>query len=200
LDEGPDIGLVHGEVEIVDAQGNLMPRETNRIKKIYQRQRRSVCDYPALLQRYVIFSSTVLVRRECIEGVGFYDTNSAFLGREDYDLYLRLSLYYSIYLMEGPPVAQYRFHEGNVSSQYDPKTIAQIYIAILKKQLTLIDRKYKGLEYRKLRSRILAKLAEFYALSDKKEEVRTRLFDAFRLDPTVAFDWHSLKRLIFSFF
>lgn len=198
LEKVPAAGLIHGEVEAIDFEGSLLREKTDKIKKVYQIQRKKPTDYHLVLERYAIFSSTVLFRKSCLETVGLYD--SRFGLYEDYDWYLRFALNYPIHLMEGPPVAQYRIHEGNVSSQYDPETIAQIYIAILEKQLTLINQRYTGCEYRRVRSRILSKLAEFHAANHEKQEVRNRLMEALRLDPTAFLDLHSLKRLLFSFF
>jgi glycosyltransferase involved in cell wall biosynthesis len=196
LEQRPEIGLIHGEVEVINVEGKLMPKETEQTKKFYRIERKKGSGYLRLLDRSAIFSSTILLRRECINRVGFYDTS--FPIYEDYDWYLRFSLNFKIGLLDGPPVACYRIHDENVTRRYDSKTIAEIYIGILEKQLARQGEKLKGFELRKAQSHLLAKLAEFHLVRHDKKQARSKLLDAFRLDPTVALEWDSLKRLIFS--
>ena len=196
LDRMPHVGLVHGEVEVIDSEGQIIPEETNYNQKLYAKERKEGSSYLRILKGNAMFPSTILFRRECFERAGLF--NPAFAPREDYDWYLRLALSHQVYLLEGPPVTSYRLHEANQSLRYDSKAIARVYVGILQQQLSLISERFTGFRYRSLRSAILAKLAEYYWTGDFKKEVRTSLFEAIRLDPATAFDLHLLKRLILS--
>ena len=196
LETHPSIGLVHGEVKAIDADGQELVHKS--LLRIYRQERKRRGDYFSLLFCYAIFSSAVVFRRVCLERTGFFDP--AFQICEDYEWYLRFSLYSQIGLMEKPSTAKYRLHSGNVVSQYDPKTIAKTYVAILGKHLQLIDEKYTGENYRKFRSRILMKLAEFQLTDLGKSEARNLLLEALRLDPRVIFNFDLLKRLMLNFF
>jgi len=211
LNQMPQIALVHGEVEAIDSEGKLIPKETAYIRKFYQKERKDGSGYLRILKGNAMFPSTILFRRECLNHAGFF--NPAFAPREDYDWYLRLALEHQVYLLESPPVALYRKHKINQSSRYDSKAIARVYVAILQQQLTFISERltpsplssppFRGRgkgegEYQNVRSAILAKLAEYYWTCDLKREVRTSLFEAIRLNPSIVFDPYSLKRLILS--
>ena len=195
LDQMSDISLVHGEVEAIDSEGKPVPEETAYIKKFYSREKKEGSGYLQILKGNAMFPSTILFRRECLDRAGFF--NPSFIPREDYDWYLRLAAKEQVYLLDGP-IVLYRRHKANQSLQYDSRAIARVYVAILQQQLSFISGRFSGFEYRKMRSAILAKLAEYYWTADFKKEVRTSLFEAIRLDPAAAFDLHSLKRLILS--
>lgn len=196
LEEMPYIGLVHGEVEAIDSKGSLISRETAYIKKFYSQEKKQGSGYFRILKGNAMFPSTILFRRECLNRTGFF--NPSFVPREDYDWYLRLALTDQVYLLDSPAIVLYRRHEASQSLQHDSQAIACVYVEILKQQLSLIANRFSNLQYRKMRSAILAKLAEYQWTNRSKEEVKTNLCEAIRLDPTTAFDPHSLKRLILS--
>lgn len=196
LEAKKDAGLVHGEVEMIDSRGRLLDDETRHVKTIYQMEAKKGSGYLRLLDRCAIFSSTVLLRRACAEKVGAYDAR--FPIYEDYDWYLRFSMRFSVGLLGAPAVAHYRVHQGNVSTQYDRLRTAEIYIAILRKNLEEAPARLSAESYRRARSRILIKLAEFYEAARQKKEARSSILEAVRHEPALLFDRHTIKRLLFS--
>ena len=196
LNRMPQVALVHGETEVIDSEGKLIPEETAYIRKFYEKERKEGSGYLRILKGNAMFPSAILFRRECLERVGFF--NPAFAPREDYDWYLRLALQNQVYLLERPAVVLYRRHKVNQSGQYDSKATAQVYVAILEQQLSLISKYMIGSQYRRVRGSILAKMAEYHWTRGSKKEVKASLLEAIRLDPAAVFNLSSLKRLVFS--
>ncbi|OGW85168.1 MAG: hypothetical protein A3C35_07185 [Omnitrophica bacterium RIFCSPHIGHO2_02_FULL_46_11] len=195
LDSTPELGLVHGEVEVIDEKGTQDLKRTAQIRKYYQAERKKGSGHLRLLDKCAIFSSAILLRREYAVQVGDYDT--AFPIYEDYDWYLRFSFCYPIGLINGPPIAKHRLHSENSFSGFDSKQHAEIYIRILEKQLAQVWKSEAG-SAGKRRSLILKKLVEFYWRTGDKDQVRVKLLEAVRLNPMLAFDLRSIWRLIFS--
>jgi len=196
LADRPEVGLVHGEVEVIDRNGTVSAKETKQFHRMYQRYRVSGASYERILDDYLLFSSTVLFRRHCLDRVGVYDP--CFPTREDYDWYLRFAFHYPIYLMEGPPAAQYRIHEGNIWTQDEARKMASVYIRIYEKQLAELTPKIDEKESSQIRSRILTKSAEFHRTLRNRKQGRAQLIEALRLDPKIVFHKQWLKRLILS--
>lgn len=196
LDQMPHIDLVHGEVKVIDSQGTVISEDTAYFQKFYAKERKQGSSYLHVLNGNAMFPSSILFRRECLDQIGFF--NPSFPPREDYDWYLRFALHHQIYLLEEPAVVLYRRHRTNQCLKFDLKATSHIYVAILQQQLSLISKYFSGFQYQRIRGSILAKLAEYYWTANLKKEVRTSLFEAIRLNPSVAFDPCSLKRLILS--
>ena len=110
LEEDKTCGLVYGKILLANQCGELIG-ETNG-------------NYPnpqgdvllQLLGKNFIPLSTVILRRECIDKVGLFDSSPKMLGIEDWDLWLRVSEFYSVKSVS-EPVAVYRQPE-NTSGQW----------------------------------------------------------------------------------
>lgn len=194
LDRNSQIGLVHGEVDVIDLNGNVNQSQTAGLKNFYRQERRKGSNYLRLLDQCAIFSSTILFRRPLGEEIGAYDTSFKIL--EDYDWYLRFASKYPIALLGEPAVARYRIHKTNSVSQFGPDTIAKIYIKILEKQLAQLESQRSP--SKKQRSRILKKLVEFHWRIRDQRQVKARLLEAFRLDPLLLLDGRSVGKLLLS--
>lgn len=197
LDQKKDIDLLHGEVDVIDMNGKLDERETERMKQNYQKARRRKADFLNIMRHYPIFSSSVLFRKKCLPGVGLFDSRCNIL--EDYDWYLRFSLKYPILLLNGGPIASYRIHKGNVSQEQDSRKIAREYIQILQRRFILMQQEINGSAFRKVGSGMLEKIAEFHCSNDEMTETRLNLLKALKLNPTILLHWRSVSRLIRSF-
>ncbi len=197
LDQRSDIGLVHGEVSVIDAEGNLKAEETNSLRKTYRFERNFGSGYLWLLADHsAIFSSTILFRRDLVSRVGFYD--ETFPIYEDYDWYLRFAFGHSFFLLDPPAVAQYRKHGANSFTEFTPEIVSQIYLAILEKQLTELQTLNAGQQNRIRTSRVLRKMAEFHWRLRDKGQVKAKLLEAAKLDPRLVLDVRSLARFVFS--
>ncbi|MEO6613338.1 MAG: glycosyltransferase family 2 protein [Chitinophagaceae bacterium] len=101
LDKDKSCGLVYGKV-LFSNQDNELTGD-------------STVNHPSpqgdvlleLLKRNFITLSSVVVRRECFDKVGMFDNSPKMLGLEDWDMWLRLSGYYSVMAIN-EPVAVYR--------------------------------------------------------------------------------------------
>ena len=108
LERHPDVGMVHGQVEVVDEHGQALPDENATLRAIFSAAHRSPPTYASYASECRCLSSTILVRRAVFDTVGPYDCD---LPIEDYDFYLRLVLEYSVLFLDGPALAQYRVHD-----------------------------------------------------------------------------------------
>ena len=94
LDANADIGLVHSFMQIIDDCGKLLDRETKSLRMLYQKALKSGYTYEAMSHLCPLFSSSVMLRRQCLESCGYFDKDiEAF---EDWDFYLRFARDYRI--------------------------------------------------------------------------------------------------------
>ncbi len=97
----PDIGMVHGQVELVDAGLRLLPEQNAAHRELFTAAHKNGATYASYAFNCRCMSSTILVRREVFETVGLYDCDLAI---EDYDFYLRLLLEFDLRFIDGPPL------------------------------------------------------------------------------------------------
>jgi glycosyltransferase involved in cell wall biosynthesis len=114
LERSPHVGMVHGQVELVDEDGRPLPEQTAAHRAIFSAAHRNGATYASYAFRCCCLSSAILVRREVFETVGLYDCE---LPIEDYDFYLRLVLDFDVLFLDGPPLAEYRMHEEKTGDQ-----------------------------------------------------------------------------------
>ncbi len=69
-----------------------------------------------LLRHNCVGTSSVLLRRRCLERVGLFDTNLPAFGREDWDVWLRIARWYAI-LTIPEELSCYRVYTGNSSQE-----------------------------------------------------------------------------------
>lgn len=114
LRKQPKVGLVHTFSDVVDESGNVIRKYTDQRNKLYQQSMKSGYSYENLSESCIMFLSTVMVRRDCWESVGFMDINiPAF---EDWDWYLRASRKFEISIL--PEVlVHFRLHSSNTSQE-----------------------------------------------------------------------------------
>lgn len=104
--ERPAVGLVYGPVLKIDETGDVVGR--SRFPGV------SGQAFHRLFWRNVIPTSSVLVRRACLQEVGSFDEDPALFAVEDYDLWLRVAARYEIHALETPEV-RYRTHASGIS-------------------------------------------------------------------------------------
>ena len=113
LESHRDVGMVHGQVEVVDEEGRALPDHNATTRAIFSAAHRRPATYASYASECRCLSSTILVRRAVFETVGPYDSQ---LSIEDYDFYLRLVLEYPVLFLDGPALAQYRVHDDTTSN------------------------------------------------------------------------------------
>jgi glycosyltransferase involved in cell wall biosynthesis len=107
FEEDPKVGLVFGDILLATSKGVL--KDTNF--KLMPPSKGMV--FHDLFKGNFIPATSVVIRRCCIDEVGFFD--EGVLGPEDYDLWLRISQAWNVaYVNE--PVAIYRISPGQLSA------------------------------------------------------------------------------------
>lgn len=120
----PSVGLAHGTVQVIDANGEIDIAATKRHSRMLQRAARHGTRYDHLSNRCVMFTSATVIRRQAFLGIGGYD-ESLSGANEDLDLYLRLSKSWS--LVYSPcPAARYRIWPGNFDKYQHARGMQQV--------------------------------------------------------------------------
>ena len=191
LDADERVALVHGHVEVIDAEGRTLADETERHRELFSAAHRNGVTYAGYAFDCRCFSSALTARVEAIEQVGLYDPA---LLLDDYDLYLRLALDWQIVFLDGEPVARYRLHEGQMTT-YE---LTQGQIQTAEKHLALIDRRSDIPDAKRARRNFLLMLARSHAVLGRERESRRELLRALRLDPTLLREPWVVRRLVAS--
>ena len=112
LDARPDVALMHGTLQVIEADGTPSQRVTSRIDEERAKARAVGTGYPALASFCLMYTSATMMRREALEQIGGFDESLDVY--EDWDLYLRLSLTWNLEYVD-VPAAKYRVWPGNVA-------------------------------------------------------------------------------------
>ena len=105
----PKVGLCYTLIRQVDEQG----RTLDPIRDGRARAGR-ILSY--VLQDNCIGTSSVLIRRHCLGRSGLFDTSLPAYGREDWDLWIRLTRWYPVLPLE-EELTLHRVHAGNSSCE-----------------------------------------------------------------------------------
>jgi glycosyltransferase involved in cell wall biosynthesis len=182
------IGLVHGHVDVVDGAGRPLSEETARHHAMFSAAHRNGVTYAGYAFECRCFSSALTARVEALRDVGLYDPT---LLLDDYDLYLRLALDWEIVFLEGPAVALYRQHEGQMTT-YE-LTMGQIQTA--EKHLRLLAERPDVPDATRARRNFELMLARSWAVLDDQATSRRHLLRALRLDPLLLREPWVVRRL-----
>lgn len=188
LDAEPEVGLVHANVEMIDAD--------DRSLGIAEREWHRVSDqYRALLLRHEhICCPSAVFRRACIEQVGAFDTGFTGLGCEDRDLWLRIAEHWRLHYID-EVLVRYRVTAGSMSRNAD---------RMLRARLRLIDKVSKTPRGAPLARHALAMLEsdlgmEFLAEGNSRRALAAQL-KALRIRPHTARVWRRMVRPAASLF
>ena len=142
LDENPGVGLVHSNVRQIDSQGGLIsewwyfqPQPRDGGVRLGSELFRKLMAGPN-----VVCCPSAVVRRECFEKLGGFDSRLPFTA--DWEMWLRIALHYNVaYLVE--PLVSYRRHNGNETLNFSgPRELEAYYQArmlVLEKYPERID-------------------------------------------------------------
>jgi alpha-1,3-rhamnosyltransferase len=115
MEANANIGLVFSDHYFVRYNEITNIKATDykpNIKKCFVNNIQNVNIYEKLLTENIIPAVTVLIRKECFDKIGGFDNN---FKAEDYDMWLRISKEYPIAFID-EPLAYYRIHDSNVST------------------------------------------------------------------------------------
>lgn len=124
LEKYPEYCLVYSNANIVDENdvkhGLLLDKKDLKNGKIFEE----------LVEYNFIPICTVLMRREIIDNVGFFNESQSVRPGEDYEYLLRAALRYKIGVME-EPLAMYREHSGMMSRKINFPKVRQNILALI---------------------------------------------------------------------
>ena len=134
------------------------------------------------------FSTTVMIPRALLERLGGYDPA---LLLDDYDLYLRLALEAEIEFLHGAPLAQYRHHAGQMSSE--DLTTGQIQTCL--KHLAILEGRDDVPDRRLAERNLRLMLARSYNVLGNSVAARRTVTAALRSQPGRLLDPALLRQL-----
>jgi glycosyltransferase involved in cell wall biosynthesis len=111
LDQHPEVGLVFGGFEVMDADGKRLPDWAAPFNS--DAIQRGLDAFAELVMCNHISTPTVMLRRECYERVGHYAVE---LGNfsEDWEMWLRIALHFDM-AYTARPLASIRWHEQSTT-------------------------------------------------------------------------------------
>jgi glycosyltransferase involved in cell wall biosynthesis len=112
LDRYPNVGLVHGNHNVVGDDGRALPAWKPPFARDVVEPGRTA--FRELILANYITAPTVLVRRACYDRVGGYSAELSRSG-EDWELWLRVALRFDV-AYTAAPVASYRQHAESISN------------------------------------------------------------------------------------
>ncbi|MBD2388332.1 glycosyltransferase family 2 protein [Cylindrospermum sp. FACHB-282] len=107
LDNNPTIGLVYTWIKLVDHHG----KSSGRIIKSHIQGNM----WQQIVEYNPIQTSTVIVRRDCLDNVGIFDQNLS--SAEDWELWVRISFHYPFAVIK-KPLVNYRLHQNNITKNW----------------------------------------------------------------------------------
>ncbi|HEY2092854.1 MAG TPA: glycosyltransferase [Thermoanaerobaculia bacterium] len=114
----PEIGLFYSKMDLVDEVGRYI-----RTPPI--RTRRDV--YPAVAEGNFIFNSTAVIRKECLDVAGAFDTRVS--GCEDWELMIRITRSFPALLIDESLVAYELLSTGSLTRHHEKWVAAQDEVA-----------------------------------------------------------------------
>ena len=130
LTEHPDVGMVHSDIQTIDADGKVIEHSVTRERK---RIRPSGFVFRHLFNQSMICGNSVMVRKECFERLGLWDES---LRWADYHMWLRISRHYKIDYVPRVLTA-YRQHSSQTtrSDSIEPAAEAPVAVQAIEKLL-----------------------------------------------------------------
>ncbi len=164
LEEDRNIGLVYTDLMTFNESGIVY----NSKKRYITPHSGSVLN--RLLVENFITTSTVMVRKECLDNVGYFDEKLKH--SEDYKMWLKIAMKYKIGYVD-LPLVKYRYHENSLSSNKITITASSYKVV---EEFWKENIEYKGINkilYRVSVSKQLSKLGHaYYSNCEKIEAVK----------------------------
>jgi len=126
LNKDRNFGLVHSKIIGLKEEGYIIRKNNSDRREKEKFLSGEIFKY-LLLRKAHICTSTVMVKRECISKVGFFDEKLSLLGSEDRELWLRICMSYKIGYIDKPLVL-YRHRKGSMTRNEENMVKARYYI------------------------------------------------------------------------
>ena len=104
LQEHPDVGMVHSDIQTIDGEGNVIEASVAVCRKHIPP---SGNIFPQLFMQSLICGNSVLIRKNCFQHLGHFDENLHF---GDYHMWMRIARHYRIDYV-GKVLTKYRQHQ-----------------------------------------------------------------------------------------
>jgi len=180
LDSHPDIGLVHAFTEVVDKDGNPLKKETKKRLKSYKKAMRIGYTFEKMSGLCIMFISSVVLRKECLDKVGLFDSHTEAL--EDWDFYLRFALWYRIDTFP-EPLVRFRIHKAH-------STLAEFTRGCINtslKHIAMLDDCHDISFHNKILHNFYMHLANAYYIDMQLAMFRIYALKALQLNPLILF-------------
>ena len=188
FDADKSTGLVYSFTKMTDEKGNALEHETKKRLRLHREAFKRGYSYEEMTKFCVLWPSTILIRKNCFERVGFFDPRTESF--EDWDLYLRLALVGYRFVGIPEPLVLFRVHEHHRTSQEFSEgrvNTALKHLALLEKRSDLAFRDRARLNL------FLQLAAVYYMLSDFSKCIHY-VREALKLDPRLLFDFRTAKQ------
>ncbi len=106
LNENKNTAFVHSNIKYINESSQLISPETDFVPGIS-----GMC-FRELFEGNKIATSTVVIRKDCLERVGYFTENITFA--EDYELWLKMAKHFPIGYLD-QPLLRYRVHLANAT-------------------------------------------------------------------------------------
>ena len=165
LDSHPHAALANTFTELMDEYGRPLGKETKKHLRSYHKAMRIGYTYEGMSRLCTMYTSSVVIRRCCLDKVGLFDSSmEAF---EDWDIYLRLALKYEIGVII-EPLVKIRIHAAH--STQDEFTSGRI--SVSRKHLAILNSLEDTLFYRRARYNFYLQLAKAYYIRGDVQKSR----------------------------
>jgi glycosyltransferase involved in cell wall biosynthesis len=152
LDRNPDIGLIHSNAYAIDESGRIIGAiaERKAMDSVSDEPVIAPTSFEKLLFANFIIASSAVVRRECLDKIGLFDSDLRH--SEDWDMWLRLSWNYNFAYIDKPLVL-HRLHRKSlrVQNTFDNTDMDAVQ-RILKKTFRAFSLESQGYSFEKLYS------------------------------------------------
>jgi glycosyltransferase involved in cell wall biosynthesis len=179
LDGHPEAGFCFGQAYLMDDKQRVFGLRRQGYTPSYVKDGIGEIE-KAVLNGNHIPTSTILVRRECLEKIGFFNKEFG-LGSEDFELWIRLARLYSVaYIAE--PLIKYRVHNGSITSSRSLEEIEKHNTEIIERILNDPEISL-SLEKSQPYFRMLVRLAQYAYGSRQMKISRDYVFRSLKLRP-----------------
>jgi len=180
-----EIGLVHTGVLCINETGELLKQEI--LQDDYQNRMKKNLSGKIFKQLFFreahICTSSVILKKECIDKVGLFDEYLSYLGCEDRDLWLKIAEKYEIAYVD-LPLVYYRIRRNSMSKNFAKMLKARYYVieqACLRNKLSIFTK-------RKAYSNLHAEISYGYQVLNNKsfawiEAIKSIKYFPFNIKP-----------------
>ena len=134
--------------------------------------------FPALLQKNFIPSGSVLMRKVCLDEIGYF--NESLKTSEDYELWLRFCLRFQVSYVS-KVLVKVRRHSGNITS--DDQTTCENHLAVLNSVKSRLQNRVPKSVMRKAYARTYRHMGYNHLLHRRFKESQWALLQSLQLDP-----------------